>query len=127
MASANRVFAFCFLALCLFKAVGPIQESSHHWYEAAPMAFLFAAMFGSPQLAWAVTCHNAQLSGKQVFVALLTAVAFLCTSLIFGTLPGVGRPNWGGEGHFEVPVALAVEWLIAGGMLVAFRTARGIK
>lgn len=91
------------------------------------MALLFAAVFGSPQLAWALTCHKAQFSGKQASFALLAVIAFLCTSVIFGTFPGVERPGWGGEGHFEVPVALAVEWLIAGGLLLAFRIDRGIK
>jgi hypothetical protein len=91
------------------------------------MALAFAAMFGSPQLTWALACRKAQFSGSQALIASFAVVAFIGTSVLFGTFPGVGRPRWGGEGHFEVPIALAVEWLIAGVLLLAFRISGRVR
>lgn len=91
------------------------------------MALVFAAMFGSPQLTWALVCRSAQFCDRQALIASFAVAAFVGTSVIFGSFPGVGRPGWGGEGHFEVPIALAVEWLIAGVLLLAFRICRRAK
>lgn len=121
MSSINRLFFLCFIILCLFKAVGVIQESLHPWHEVIPMALVFAAMFGSPQLTWALACRRAKFNGRQTLIASFAVVAFVGTSLFFGTFPGVERPQWGGDGHFEVPMALVAEWLIAGVLLLAFR------
>lgn len=86
------------------------------------MALAFAATFGSPQLICAFACRKAQFSGGQKFIASLAVMAFIGTSVVFGAFPGVERPHWGGQGHFEVPIAFAMEWLIAGVLLFAFRT-----
>ena len=127
MVSVNRIFVICFSVLCLFKGVGVIQESRYSWYEAMLPAIAFAAMFGSPQLAWALACRRALFSGSQVLIASFAVVAFVITSVFFGTFPGVERPSWGGQEHWEVPIALAVEWLIAGVLLLAFRIPSGVK
>lgn len=127
MTSINRLFFLCFTVLCLFKAVGVIQESLYPWYEQMPMALTYAAMFGSPQLKWAFVCRSEQFSSTQVLVTAFAVVSFVVTSVFFGSFPGVERPRWGGEGHFEVPIALGVEWLIAGVLLLAFRNSRRVQ
>ena len=127
MISVNRVFVSLFSVLFLFKGVGVIQESRVSWYEAMLPAIMFAVMFGSPQLAWALASRKALFSGSKVLIALLAVVAFVITAVYFGTFPGAGRPSWGGQEHWEVPIALAVEWLIAGVLLLAFRIPMIVK
>ncbi len=127
MPPINWIFFLCFTVLCLFKAVGVIQESLHPWYEQLPMALFFAAMFGSPQLKWALVCRREQFNGSQALIAAFAVVSFVGTSVFFGSFPGLGRPRWGGQEHFEVPIALAVEWLIAGVLLFAFRNSKRVQ
>ncbi len=117
----NIAYVVCFACLCLVKAVGPIQNSNHPWYEAAPMALLLAAFLGSPQLAWARACCGPVISSAQKFIAAIAVASFTGTSIAFGSFPGVERPRWGGEAHFEVPAAFAAECLIAAVLLLVFK------
>ncbi len=82
-------------------------------------ALVFLLMFGAPQLPWVLVCSKPQPSRFRTQVTLFVALVFLGTSVLFGYFPGVTRPAWGGEGHFEVPAALLVEGVVSVAGLVA--------
>ncbi|MFY7941055.1 MAG: hypothetical protein ACOVOX_09120 [Burkholderiaceae bacterium] len=119
-APISWMFVLCVMVLCLFKAIGVLQDGERPWQEHLPTALHAAAMLGSPQLLWALVCSKSNFSRSQAFVATLTVIAFITTAVLFGSFPGAGRPDWGGEGLFEVPIAFVVEWLIAGVLLLVF-------
>lgn len=104
----NRLLALAFACLAGFKFVAVLGEGSN-----VLAASVYAAMFGSPQLLWVLLCRKPLRTGPQRRTALLVAAAFLGTSVYFGSFPGTQPPRWGGEGHFEVPAAFVVEWVIS--------------
>lgn len=98
-----------FFFLTAFKFITVISSDGAN----ASAALFYAAMFGSPQLIWLWLLRKPLLSCSQARTALFIVIAFLCTSLYFGSFPGTNPPSWGGEGHFEVPAAFLLEWLIS--------------
>ncbi|WEN14776.1 hypothetical protein PY254_16310 [Rhodanobacter sp. AS-Z3] len=102
------VLMFSFFCLAAFKFFGAVSENAN-----AAAALVYAVMFGSPQLIWLWFCGKPSLNDGQIRTAAYVAMAFVVTSLCFGSFPGLGSPAWGGEGHFEVPLAFLAEWLVS--------------
>lgn len=88
-----------------------------------PVAAIYAILFGSPQLLWLLKARRV-LSPGQAIVAVAVTITFILTAIYFGSVPGSRPPSWGGEGHFEVPAAFVVEWVIGLVGLGLFRLAR---
>ncbi len=121
---ANAYVAIAFLVLAAFKWFDAFFESAELSWTAAIMATFYMAIFGSPQLYWASKCAQQFKSDFQRYVAVAVAVSFLLLSGTFGSFPGAPSPSWGGPSHFEVPIALVVEWGVAlVGVLLFVKTA----
>ena len=104
----NRlVLALSFLCLASFKFFAAMSDNAF-----VPAAIMFVAIFGAPQLIWLWFLYMRPINHGQTRVVILTLGAFLLSSIFFGYFPGVSRPTWGREGHFEVPAALFLEVLI---------------
>lgn len=104
----NLLLLLAFACLAGFKFLACLSDGG----SVVP-ALVCLFMFGAPQLPWILVCSKPRPSRFRTRVTLLVALVFLCTSVAFGYFPGVGRPGWGGEGHFEVPAALLVEGLVS--------------
>ena len=102
------LLALAFISVASFKFFTAISEN-----EFVPAAIMFTAMFGAPQLIWLWFLRTHPLNDGQIRSAVFTLAAFLFTSVLFGSFPGVSRPSWGGQGHFEVPAALLVEGFVS--------------
>ena len=97
-----------FGCLAAFKFFAVMSENG-----SVSAALFYTAFFGSPQLIWLFSCGDKSLHKEQLSTPFWVVIAFLLTSLLFGSFPGVERPSWGGEGHFEVPAAFLIEWLVS--------------
>ena len=102
----SLLLALAFLCVASFKFFAAMSENAF-----VPAAIMFTAMFGAPQLIWLWFLRKRPLNEGQVRAAVFTLGAFLFYSIFFGYFPGVSRPTWGREGHFEVPAALFLEGL----------------
>lgn len=102
------LLALAFISIASFKFFTAMSES-----EFVPAAIMFTAMFGSPQLIWLWFLRAHPLTDGQFRSAVFTLAALLFSSVWFGSFPGVSRPSWGGESHFEVPAAFLVEGFVS--------------
>ena len=104
----NRlILALAFLCVASFKFFAAMSDNAF-----VPAAIMFVGMFGAPQLVWLWFLHKRTINNGQIRAATFTLLAFLFSSVFFGYFPGVSRPTWGREGHFEVPAALLFEVLV---------------
>jgi len=116
----NLLLMLAFACLAGFKFLPVFSEGG----SLVP-AIVFLLMFGAPQLPWVLVCSAPRPSRFRMRVTLLIACVFLCTSVLFGYFPGVAPPAWGGEGRFEVPVALLVEGAVSLAGLIALLVFQG--
>ena len=107
---------FLFGLLATGKAFLVLQENQFAEYRSA---LVYMAIFGSPQIFWLLLTIRAATK-KQALIATVVILLFTFSAWYFGFIPGTASPAWGGEGHFEVPIALVAEWLIAGLFFVPF-------
>ncbi len=120
----RRALIGIFVCLVGFKFYAAMSEGQSLLLEKVPIALMYAALFGSPQLLWLAKCSK-PLSGSQVRVAAQVAIVFTLLSMYFGSFPGTHPPSWaGGSAHFEVPGAWVGEWVVALVALIPFRAAR---
>jgi hypothetical protein len=119
----NLIFVFVFALLASFKFISIILEKQSFSSASILPALMFMFLFGSPQIAWLLKCRKTGFTVNQLIPAIFAVVFFVGTSIYFGYFPGTSRPSWGGEGHFEVPVAFAAECVIAVFTLVFFNLA----
>lgn len=110
------VLPLLFALLAAGKAFLVLQENQFTEYGSA---LVYMAIFGSPQIYWLLLTIKATTQ-KQAVIATVVLLLFTFSAWYFGLIPGTASPAWGGEGHFEVPIALLVEWLIAGLFFVPF-------
>lgn len=104
----NRILMLAFACLASFKFLAVMSEGSE------PLAAtVFMLMFGSPQLLWVALCFKWMDRPSETRTGAWVAAAFVGTSVFFGSFPGTGTPSWAGEGHFEVPAAFLIEWLVS--------------
>lgn len=113
MTIARRLGYLIFGTLVLFKALLAYRESQFTYDLASLSAgVLCGAFFGSPQLFWLNKTRSLEKS-SQLFVALAMSLSFCAAYAYFGFFPWQSPQNWGAPAHFEVPIALIAEWLIA--------------
>ena len=110
------VLPFLFGLLAAGKAFLVLQENQFTEYKSA---LVYMAIFGSPQIYWLLLTIRAT-TNKQATIAAVALLIFTLSAWYFGFIPGTPSPAWGGEGHFEVPIALLAEWLVAGLLFVPF-------
>ena len=109
----NLILIIAFTLLVAFKFIAVIPTERTFSADAIASALQFALFFGLPQLAWILVSKKAEVNEKQFNLALVVASLFMGTAINFGNFPGTSPPSWGGEGRFDVPVAFAVECVIA--------------
>ena len=110
------VLPFLFGLLAAGKAFLVLQENQFTEYNSA---LVYMAIFGSPQIYWLLLTIRATTK-NQIIIATVVFLIFTFSAWYFGFIPGTASPAWGGEGHFEVPIALLAEWLVAGLFFVPF-------
>jgi hypothetical protein len=109
-----------------FKFFAIIIESNSPSLANVVPALMYACFFGSPQLFWLSKGMSPDVTAKQQWVIAEVALVFVVLSVYFGSFPGSTPPSWsGGQAHFEVPVALVGEWIVALLALIPFRQAKG--
>ena len=118
MSAARRLLYLVFGTLLLFKMLLAFRGGK---FEPATIlvALEYAVIFGSPQIYWLHKVRSLE-SRPQSVIAVVTALLFLGAYAYFGFLPGQASPRWGSSAHFEVPIALVAEWIIAGLLGVAY-------
>jgi len=104
-----------FGSLAAAKALLVLQENGFTEYKSA---LVYMAIFGSPQILWLLLTIR-DTEKKQTVTAIVALVLFTVSAWYFGFIPGTKSPNLGGA-HFEVPIALLAEWVIAGLFFVPF-------
>lgn len=109
----NRLLFFLFAVLASFKFFSVLWEKGGISPDLIFSALIYTGMFGSPQLFWVYQCRKTFGNYSQLIAALVALVGLTALSTYFGSFPGSQRPSWGGEAHFDVPVALLVEWFFA--------------
>jgi len=113
MTIARRLCYLIFCALVLFKILLAYSENPFSFDLMSSFAGLqYGALFGSPQLFWLYKVRSLE-KPSQLVVVLAAALSFCGAYAYFGFFPGQTSVNWGAPAHFEVPVALLAEWLIA--------------
>lgn len=120
MARSHKMLTLLFGLLALLKAWVIVHESGS---AAIVAALMYMALFGSPQIFWAVQSWK-PMEPLQAVIAYVVVVLFVASSWYFGFVPGSSRPSWGGEPHWEVPAAFIVEWAAAVVVFVPFWFAR---
>lgn len=98
-----------FTALFCIKIWVPIRDSD---FVTLPAAIRYALLFGAPQLLWvvvvAVTTNARHFDRALVVLGFIVAIYALA-----GFFPGMKPANLGGYAHFEVPLALIAELVVA--------------
>ena len=117
----NRIAMIGFAALLVLRWYAEASgELGKHGIDALASSLMFVALFGSAQLFWLFQTRKPFSGVLQPAFALLALCASAFVMHAFGFFPGGRPPAWGGDAHFEVPVALILEWGIATGLYLPF-------
>ena len=125
---SNQVIPFLFGLIASIKFFLIFRESrvNEDLLALFPVALMYTAMFGSPQIFWLLKTRKT-MERPQLKIAILVLFLFIISAVYFRFIPGMNRPSWGGEGHWEVVAAFLSEWLITIIFFIPYWYARAKK